>query len=586
MRRRLPLLSLLGVVAALAPLRIRGASWEASEPFAGVRHIHRMTTLPRELDMHLLEIDLSTPGLDFRVTPSNHAAPGETVGQTTRDFLTQQGAQIAINGAYSAYVSGINMDIEGLAVSDGFIYSTFQVARLEALNISSDNVATIIQSSTGSGFAHSPQSQLYNVLGGDARLVTDGMNTANQADNSLHPRTAAGVTAAGKLLLLTVDGRNPGHSRGVSTPELANLMIQFGALNAINLDGGGSTTMVFADPSPRLVNISVGISNTPGTERIVGNNLAIFASPSVANYSEFIFADFEFGDESIFGYSLTSSGSTAGILNSSAAEAISNGDRDGSWGQRLTILDDPTQGGDAQHPEGWFVRHLSGKMGAGSATTRFSNTPRPTEGVVGFWARTNDQGVEASLAIDNTAGVTADRGLRQELIPDGQWHRYSWNLEDDDAWEGWFNGDGVIDSADFTLDSIHFFGGDSNATIWIDDVFHDTRLPLPGDFNHDRVVDAADLAQWKSAFGVSATADADADGDTDGNDFLVWQRQVSGSESLTASSINVPEPNAMAMALVYGLALPWRRRGGTGFFSQYDAEPLSFDGPCRTPFSP
>jgi hypothetical protein len=57
------------------------------------------------------------------------------------------------------------------------------------------------------------------------------------------PRTLAGVRADGKLLLVTVDGRRPGWSTGMTFPEAARLMRSLGARDAINLDGGGSTTM-------------------------------------------------------------------------------------------------------------------------------------------------------------------------------------------------------------------------------------------------------------------------------------------------------------------------------------------------------
>jgi Phosphodiester glycosidase len=57
------------------------------------------------------------------------------------------------------------------------------------------------------------------------------------------PRTLAGVRADGKLLLVTVDGRRPGWSSGVTLPEAARLMRSLGARDALNLDGGGSTTM-------------------------------------------------------------------------------------------------------------------------------------------------------------------------------------------------------------------------------------------------------------------------------------------------------------------------------------------------------
>jgi exopolysaccharide biosynthesis protein len=57
-------------------------------------------------------------------------------------------------------------------------------------------------------------------------------------------RTLAGVTEDGRLLLVTVDGRRPGWSVGMTLPEAARLMRSLGARDALNLDGGGSTTMV------------------------------------------------------------------------------------------------------------------------------------------------------------------------------------------------------------------------------------------------------------------------------------------------------------------------------------------------------
>jgi hypothetical protein len=88
-----------------------------------------------------------------------------------------------------------------------------------------------------------------------------------------HPRTAAGVTADGTLLLVTVDGRQE-RSLGMSLPELAALMRRLGAINALNLDGGGSTTMA----------ISGGVVNAPsdGRTRPVANGLLVYAEPGEA----------------------------------------------------------------------------------------------------------------------------------------------------------------------------------------------------------------------------------------------------------------------------------------------------------------
>ncbi|MEE1926822.1 phosphodiester glycosidase family protein [Streptomyces sp. TRM 70351] len=59
-----------------------------------------------------------------------------------------------------------------------------------------------------------------------------------------NPRTAAGVTADGKVILLTADGHVPGRGVGLTITETAGVMRALGAVDALNLDGGGSTTMV------------------------------------------------------------------------------------------------------------------------------------------------------------------------------------------------------------------------------------------------------------------------------------------------------------------------------------------------------
>lgn len=58
-----------------------------------------------------------------------------------------------------------------------------------------------------------------------------------------HPRSAIAITKAGKVLLITVDGRFPGKAEGVSIPELAHFVRIWGGHDALNLDGGGSSTL-------------------------------------------------------------------------------------------------------------------------------------------------------------------------------------------------------------------------------------------------------------------------------------------------------------------------------------------------------
>ncbi|GAA3514380.1 exopolysaccharide biosynthesis protein [Streptosporangium album] len=111
-------------------------------------------------------------------------------------------------------------------------------------------------------------------VGGNQILVKDGV-ARTSADNTAAPRTGVGFSADGrKMYLLTVDGRQT-DSRGVTLTELAAMMAELGAHNALNLDGGGSSTMLAREPG----SADVQVENSPsdGEERHVPNGLALYA---------------------------------------------------------------------------------------------------------------------------------------------------------------------------------------------------------------------------------------------------------------------------------------------------------------------
>jgi hypothetical protein len=106
---------------------------------------------------------------------------------------------------------------------------------------------------------------------GNAFLIRDGVIQAVN-DRELHPRTAVGIDYdTGDVLFLVIDGRQ-NFSRGLTMVELAEMMAELGADEALNLDGGGSTTLVA--PSPDGV---VGVRNSPsdGAQRRVANGLTV-----------------------------------------------------------------------------------------------------------------------------------------------------------------------------------------------------------------------------------------------------------------------------------------------------------------------
>lgn len=120
--------------------------------------------------------------------------------------------------------------------------------------------------------------QATSVIGGGPQLIKDGrVEITNAAEKILpsfvsegHPRTAIAKLKSGQILLITVDGRQPGESIGMSLNMLADLLIEFGATEAINLDGGGSTTMV-------IRNKAVNKPSDAAGERPVSDSILIYS---------------------------------------------------------------------------------------------------------------------------------------------------------------------------------------------------------------------------------------------------------------------------------------------------------------------
>jgi hypothetical protein len=116
------------------------------------------------------------------------------------------------------------------------------------------------------------------LVGGWPRIVEGGKNVAPFADSlegtperfsrARHPRTAVGISRdSATVYLVVVDGRQKA-SAGMTLEELADAMIALGAVEALNLDGGGSTTLVVRDSI-------VNAPSDPNGERPVGNAIVI-----------------------------------------------------------------------------------------------------------------------------------------------------------------------------------------------------------------------------------------------------------------------------------------------------------------------
>lgn len=115
--------------------------------------------------------------------------------------------------------------------------------------------------------------KLMEMIGGDRTILLNGEITNNNWPE-LHPRTGVGFSAdKNKVYLIMVEGRSA-QSIGVSTQQLAELMVLSGAANALNLDGGGSSSMVVHN---KVANVS-----SDGSERRVANTLLFISEAPVA----------------------------------------------------------------------------------------------------------------------------------------------------------------------------------------------------------------------------------------------------------------------------------------------------------------
>ncbi len=123
---------------------------------------------------------------------------------------------------------------------------------------------------------------IYSMAGGGPRILRNGAISIENVQENIsdafcqarHPRTAIGFSQdSSKVFLVTVDGRQPGFSVGMTLSELAEFMWSLGAWQAMNLDGGGSTTMVAKDQ----------VLNSPSDatgERPIANALFVIAKPA------------------------------------------------------------------------------------------------------------------------------------------------------------------------------------------------------------------------------------------------------------------------------------------------------------------
>lgn len=248
--------------------------------FQGVEYIRDIRSSPRRMIIHVIKIDLREDGIRMLVTPGNPELDLPIKARTTSLFLNNFEVQVAINGdgfqpwydhGFFDYFphNGDYVDPVGFAASEGTVYSE-----------DTDNEPSLYMSITNGARINSPTGKNFNVISGNLLLVKNGTPVSG-LEGSTNPRTAVALDRANRyLILVVVDGRQPGYSEGATLQELAEIIVFHGGYNAINMDGGGSSTMVVegALGNANVLNSPIN-GRIPGRERPVGNHLGIYAKP-------------------------------------------------------------------------------------------------------------------------------------------------------------------------------------------------------------------------------------------------------------------------------------------------------------------
>ncbi|CAN7178839.1 phosphodiester glycosidase family protein [Microbacterium sp. LjRoot45] len=173
---------------------------------------------------------------------------GENITDLVSNIATDNGAVFAVNGDYYGFRDS------GIVIRNGVVYRD-QGAREGLVFYEDGSVAVYDETETTA--AELLADGAWNTLSFGPAIVEDGAavagiddveidtNIGNHSIQGEQPRTAIGVIGDNHLVIVVVDGRDTGYSRGVTMTELADIMVSLGATTAYNLDGGGSSEMWF-----------------------------------------------------------------------------------------------------------------------------------------------------------------------------------------------------------------------------------------------------------------------------------------------------------------------------------------------------
>ena len=271
-------------------------NWDSAQRICpGIRLVKIKRTSPRLIHMFIMRIDLTTPGLRFVTTgraegwgkpmPDCPELPIRTRRVTTAAFMRQMRAPVGRGGKGLNVVVAVNAapwrpwkppynhkyaDPPGVNISDGVLVGSR--GKNPAFVVYKDGRVDIVDQVSKRDIP-----KIKEAVAGFCMIARNGkvLPNTHPISKGCHPRTAYGLSADRRYLyIIAIDGRQKNWSRGATGSETATFLVEAGASDAINMDGGGSTTMCYWDrhkKKPKMVNRH----GKNGYMRPVANNLGI-----------------------------------------------------------------------------------------------------------------------------------------------------------------------------------------------------------------------------------------------------------------------------------------------------------------------
>lgn len=230
--------------------------------FPGVFYKRQTSNSPRTYTTHIVIVDLNRQGISLRVTPK------DGLGERTSQFLESNGLQLAING--DGWMGDSYHDPIGYAVYKGEVYS----------EDSGEPIIYVTKNEQVKIAGNPPEKQVWYAISGSHVLIKrgrleEGISTCEQPQaycGNLAARTSVGISANNYLIIVVVEGSASDPRAAMTLEELAKLHLELGSVDALAMDGGGSSTLVVdTGNGPQILN-----NPSDGSERVVSNHLGIF----------------------------------------------------------------------------------------------------------------------------------------------------------------------------------------------------------------------------------------------------------------------------------------------------------------------